>query len=236
MSRFAEVIVIAKDAEHVMEPLTRPDPDREWHQCFTRVDEDSFSGSVGSKSCFNWVIQFYRLNWHGLLDHLQSLPWPCPHSVQVLVRDEEDDCFGLWMLYDGRLNEVPLPRTERREFPGNSITGVLQRTDHPEGDLIPAAALSIQQIESSSTDETWAIVRCHHGEAHVGDHLTSFIGSTEAIDLVLSSIERYGKPTDILDAPHTARVLLTGTANLRQHQQIRSVDRRRVGPNGPAGP
>ncbi|NYF59991.1 hypothetical protein [Micromonospora purpureochromogenes] len=31
----------------------------------------------------------------------------------MLIHDEEDDCFGLWMLYDGRLVEVPLPRTER---------------------------------------------------------------------------------------------------------------------------
>ncbi|MFJ8580919.1 hypothetical protein [Micromonospora sp. NPDC093277] len=32
----------------------------------------------------------------------------------MLIHDEEeDDCFGLWMLYDGRFVEVPLPRTER---------------------------------------------------------------------------------------------------------------------------
>lgn len=130
MSRFAEVIVLARDAEQVMQPLTRPDPGREWHQCFTRVDDSIFAGtSTGSPECYAWVIQFYRHNWLGLLGHLESLPWPDPHSVQILVHDEEDDCFGLWMLYDGVLNEVPLPRTTRHLAPDISVTGTLDRTD-----------------------------------------------------------------------------------------------------------
>ncbi|MBY8855257.1 hypothetical protein K7711_02065 [Nocardia sp. CA2R105] len=130
MSRFAEVIVLARNAEKVMAPLTEPDPDREWQQCFTPVDDSVFSGSgTGSSECYAWVVQFYRLNWRGLLPHLESLPWPDPQSVQVLVRDEEDDCFGLWMLFDGKLTEVPLPQTERKPFPGDSVTGVLSRTD-----------------------------------------------------------------------------------------------------------
>ncbi|TXS54173.1 hypothetical protein [Streptomyces sp. t39] len=130
MSRYAEVIVLARNAESVMEPLTRPDPDRAWHQCFTRVDDSVFDGNgSGSAECYAWVIQFIRHNWRGLLPRLESLPWPDPHSVQVLVRDEEDDCFGLWMLYDGRLTEVPLPRTTRIHDPGISVTGTLSRTD-----------------------------------------------------------------------------------------------------------
>lgn len=120
MSRFAEVIVIAQDAEAVMEPLTRPDPDREWHQCFVPIGGSMFDG---------WAVEFMRLNWHGLLAHLESLPWPVPHSVQVLVHDEEDHCFGLWMMYDGRLVEVTLPRTRRDPWPAESVTGVLTRTD-----------------------------------------------------------------------------------------------------------
>ncbi|MER6021102.1 hypothetical protein [Streptomyces anulatus] len=130
MSRYAEVIILARDAEEVMEPLTRPAPGREWHQCFTRVDDSVFAGTgPGSQECYTWVVQFTRHNWHGLLAHLESLPWPDPYSVQVLVRDEEDDCFGLWMLYDGKLTEVPLPRTSRRLAPDISVTGTLSRTD-----------------------------------------------------------------------------------------------------------
>ncbi|MEV4133367.1 hypothetical protein AB0J72_14510 [Dactylosporangium sp. NPDC049742] len=129
MSRFTEVIVLAKEAEQVMEPLTVPDPQRGWHQCFGRVDENQFYGTnFGSSECYAWVIQFQRQTWAGLLPLLESLPWPRPESVQVLIRDEEDDCFGLWMLYDGKLAEVPLPRTDRYDN-GRTITGVLSRTD-----------------------------------------------------------------------------------------------------------
>lgn len=114
-----------------MEPLTRPDKNREWHQTFTRVGDNVFTGSgTPSDECYAWVVQFIRRNWTGLLAHLESLPWPDPWSVQVLVRDEDDDCFGLWMIYDGQLVEVPLPRTEREPF-SDTIVGVLSRTDRP---------------------------------------------------------------------------------------------------------
>jgi hypothetical protein len=131
MSRFAEVIVIARDAEEIMEPLTRPDDNREWHQCFNPVYNRYFSAPnlIDSMACFMWIIEFGRLNWTGLLSHLESLSWPDPTSVQVLIHDEEDDCFGLWMIYDGKLVEVPLPRTVRTPYIGQSVTGVLSRSD-----------------------------------------------------------------------------------------------------------
>ncbi|MFE6868995.1 hypothetical protein ACFVFS_20875 [Kitasatospora sp. NPDC057692] len=129
MSRFAEVIVIARDAEEVMAPLTIPDNSRSWPNRFTRIDEGFFEdGEGGADSCFTWVIQFQRATWAGLIPDLESLEWPDPFSVQVLIRDEEDDCFGLWMLYDGKLVEVALPRTERFPFK-SSVTGVLKRQD-----------------------------------------------------------------------------------------------------------
>ncbi|MFF4310511.1 hypothetical protein ACWDFR_28700 [Streptomyces sp. 900105755] len=137
MSRFAEVIVLASDAQEIMEPLTRPDDSREWAGHFTDIGHGMFGG---------WAVEFTRRSgWIGLLEHLASLPWPSPHSVQVLIHDEEDDCFGLWMIHDGRLVEVPLPRTERYfwrdHYTGEvdpDCPGVLTRTDRsgggPEGD------------------------------------------------------------------------------------------------------
>ncbi|MFE4628566.1 hypothetical protein [Streptomyces mirabilis] len=137
MSRFAEVIVLASGAEEIMEPLTRPDDNREWSGQFTDIGHGMFGG---------WAIEFARrINWIGLLEHLESQPWPSPHSVQVLIHDEEDDCFGLWMMHDGRLVEVPLPRTSRYfwrdHYTGKvdpNSPGILMRTDKsagsPEGD------------------------------------------------------------------------------------------------------
>lgn len=80
----------------------------------------------------------------GLLKHLASLPWPNPGQVQVqiLIHDEEDDCFDLWMIHDGRPVEVPLPRTQRFHSPAPSSQvyapspGYLWRTDG--GSSVPA--------------------------------------------------------------------------------------------------
>ncbi|MEU4333967.1 hypothetical protein AB0F59_05005 [Micromonospora lupini] len=110
MSRFSEVVVLAADAHEVMAQLTREnDGTRPWSGVFVPI-ESQWPGTFGR----GWAAEFtHRRHWTHLLDYLQSLPWPRPETVQVLIHDEEDDCFGLWMMYDGALLEVPLPRTER---------------------------------------------------------------------------------------------------------------------------
>ncbi|MFD7611799.1 hypothetical protein [Streptomyces sp. NPDC059828] len=129
MSRVAEVIVLALNAEHVMEPLTRFDEERTWRGTFSPV-----GGRWGIDNA--WFIEFNSMRSRsGLLKSLESLPWPRPESVQVLIHDEEDDCFGLWMIHDGKLVEVSLPRTQRfhqpappnEDFPPSP--GCLWRTD-----------------------------------------------------------------------------------------------------------
>ncbi|MEV5528341.1 hypothetical protein [Streptomyces prunicolor] len=131
MSRFAEVVVLALHAHAVMEPLTRDDPERTWRGRFVPI-ESQWGTSFGA----GWATEFERMRpREGLLKHLESLPWPWPESVQVLIHDEDDECFGLWMLHDGKLVEIPLPRTRRfhqpapptEEFPPDP--GYLMRTD-----------------------------------------------------------------------------------------------------------
>ncbi|MFI1186761.1 hypothetical protein [Streptomyces californicus] len=133
MSRIAQVIVLAAHADEVMEPLTLPDAARSWRGHFTPLD--LFVGG--------WVIEFNRVGPRaGLLEHLASLPWPHPEQVQVLIHDEEDDCFGLWMIHDGDLIEIPLPRTQRyhdQAAPDEEFApspGYLWRTD--TGAEVPA--------------------------------------------------------------------------------------------------
>ncbi|MFE2018401.1 hypothetical protein ACFW9O_10220 [Streptomyces sp. NPDC059499] len=133
MSRIAQVIVLATYADEIMEPLTRDDDSRSWRGHFQPLN--LFVGG--------WVIEFNRVEPRtGLLKHLESLPWPNPGQVQVLIHDEEDDCFGLWMIHDGRLVEVPLPRTGRFHSPAPPSQvyapspGYLWRTD--DGSTVPA--------------------------------------------------------------------------------------------------
>ena len=125
MSRFAEIVVLADSAVGVMEPLTKEnDGTRPWNNVFVPI-ESQWPGSFG----LGWAIEFtHRHHWTDLLAYLQALPWPRPESVQVLIHDEEDDCFGLWMLIDGEFTEVSLPRTKREVY-GDPPTSYLYRTD-----------------------------------------------------------------------------------------------------------
>ncbi|MFC8534677.1 hypothetical protein ACFUJY_12065 [Streptomyces sp. NPDC057249] len=132
MSRDAEVIVLARRAHEVMEPLTRDDSERTWRGRFVPI-VGHWDYGIG------WALELDKVRARkGLLRHLESLPWPDPLTVQVLLRDQDDDCFGLWMFQEGRLVEVALPRTERFHMPAppdeyfEPDPGMLLRTDGHE--------------------------------------------------------------------------------------------------------
>ncbi|MFH9202069.1 hypothetical protein ACH4KO_31480 [Streptomyces anulatus] len=109
MSRMAQVIVLARYEDEVMEPLTRPDEARSWHGCFVQIP-----WFVGG-----WHIEFERWNGRrGVLKDLESLPWNEPACVQVMLHDEDDDLFGLWMFRGGVLVEVGIPGTQRVHIAG----------------------------------------------------------------------------------------------------------------------
>jgi len=133
MSRDAEAIVLARWAHEVMEPLTRDDPERTWHGHFVPI-----VGQWGYG--FGWALECEKLRARkGLLRDLEALPWPYPLTVQILLRDQDDDCFGLWMFQEGRLVEVSLPRTERFHQPAppnedfEPAPSMLLRTDGDTG-------------------------------------------------------------------------------------------------------
>lgn len=139
MSRDTRVIVNAEFAERVMAPLMVPDPERAWSRPLHPVTVPQFRrGSVAAGEgardfCGTWIGEFNHLDRAAFLAALEELPWPCPHSVQVLIQGEEDNCFGLWMMYDGRLRPIDLPRTERREAI-HDAEGILYRTDCSQDD------------------------------------------------------------------------------------------------------
>ncbi|WP_327721960.1 hypothetical protein OG381_46105 [Streptomyces sp. NBC_00490] len=83
MSRDAEAIVLARWSDEVMEPLTQDDPERTWQGRFVPI-----AGHWGYK--FGWALELEKVRARkGLLRHLESLPWPNPHTVQVLLRDQD---------------------------------------------------------------------------------------------------------------------------------------------------
>ncbi|MFI9103309.1 hypothetical protein ACIGXA_22580 [Streptomyces fildesensis] len=112
-----------------MEPLTRDDDTRTWRGKFTPIPDWFISG---------WHLEFFRWNQRrGVLADLEALPWKEPECVQVMLHDEDDDVFGMWMFQDGELVEVEIPRTKRIHHPpsyeGDILRpGTLWRTDSPK--------------------------------------------------------------------------------------------------------
>ena len=58
-----------------------------------------------------------------MLAALEALPWRDQLSVQVLIRSNEDDCWGLWMFVDGKLQELQLPGSIRCLPPSTGESG-----------------------------------------------------------------------------------------------------------------
>ncbi|MFG2925582.1 hypothetical protein ACGFYA_29265 [Streptomyces sp. NPDC048305] len=86
-----------------------------------------WGGSLQGAECHVVAGTFNHLNPEKLRRTLRGLPWKCSHAVQLLLHNENDALFGVWMLLDGGWAEVPLPRTVRHEALGH-----LQRTDCPD--------------------------------------------------------------------------------------------------------
>ncbi|MFF4265905.1 hypothetical protein [Streptomyces virginiae] len=122
MSRMAQVLVLARYEDEVMEPLTRYDESRTWFGRFEPIP-DWFVGG--------WYLEFIRERQRtGILKDLEALPWNRPECVQVMLHDEEDDCFGLWMFRDGKRVELRLPGTERFHDPAPPTQGYAPHPGH----------------------------------------------------------------------------------------------------------
>jgi hypothetical protein len=119
MSSVTSVLVLASGEIVAMRPLTRLDvvPQREWSGSFTSLTD----GDTGRRWISDgkgpagdvWAGAFNHLNRPALLRDLAELPWEEPDQVQVLIFGEDDECWGLWMITNGQLQEVVLPGAVR---------------------------------------------------------------------------------------------------------------------------
>ena len=96
-----------------MAPLLEQNSDREWHgrlNLITGPEAEGFWAGDGQVPLASvWVGAFNCLNVGALLADLAKLEWRSPLGVQVLIRAEEDDCWGLWMIVGDRFEEVAFP-------------------------------------------------------------------------------------------------------------------------------
>jgi hypothetical protein len=115
MSNVTNVIVLASDFfdDRLLKPFSIPSESRRWHGALSKTtDEDAdrywvHDGKGPERHV--WVGVFNHFNRKAFLDDLQKLPWENSGGLQVLIKGQDDDCWGLWMFTSGRLQEVPLP-------------------------------------------------------------------------------------------------------------------------------
>ncbi|MFJ5304862.1 hypothetical protein [Streptomyces sp. NPDC088350] len=79
------------------------------------------------------------------------------------------------------------------------------------------ARISIEGIEEAAVDRALCVVRCVEGVVSPGDMFdtaTSADGANGRVALLVTRIWRYGRPVELLDPPHSAKVELAGEGTL----------------------
>jgi hypothetical protein len=129
MSETTTVLVLARGSRAVMRSLSDPDVDVPWaggarFVNFSEGDGLQLWEGTTAPGAALWAAAFRNMDASEVLEMLaaiEALPWPNPDGVQVLVRTDQDEVFGLWMFVDGRLREMALPTVVR--VPGGPFPG-----------------------------------------------------------------------------------------------------------------
>jgi len=76
------------------------------------------SGWGGSKfpECTVWAGVLNHADLPAILAKVESMPWEAPGAVQVLLLDQEETYFRLWMIREGQMTQfAPAPPPEHDE-------------------------------------------------------------------------------------------------------------------------
>ncbi|HEX2382212.1 MAG TPA: hypothetical protein VHI95_06225, partial [Acidimicrobiales bacterium] len=113
MSDVTTVLVLTRSGERSMQRFMDPAVQIPWMRSTRFV---SLTGEgvaphwIGSKAptAVIYAAAFADFDRKPMVEALEALPWQDQLSVQVLIRTDEDDTWGLWMFIDGRLQELQL--------------------------------------------------------------------------------------------------------------------------------
>jgi hypothetical protein len=153
MSNVTNVLILTLGDDEAVAPLTERRDGAAWTGYFGDLSSQpaaEFWGHDGKlPECSVWGGAFNHLNRPALLQELQELPWQNRDSVQVLIRGQDDDCWGMWMFVNGRLAEVNLPGATRLPLQASSMVqdqeiyfevGSLLRRPPPTSTSVPCNA------------------------------------------------------------------------------------------------
>lgn len=124
MSRVTQVVVIVHPVDGpsveelafwMTERKINNDPD--YGRVGNLLPLDEGWGGYKTPSSEMWAAACNYLDVPGFLAHVAETAWEEPAAVQILIQDEEDDYFRLYMLRGGGLKEFT-PSTED-ENPGS---------------------------------------------------------------------------------------------------------------------
>jgi hypothetical protein len=162
MSNVTHVLILTLGDGEAMAALTERREGAAWRGYFGDLSQKpaaEFWGHDGKwPECWVWAGAFNHLNRPALLQELQEVPWQNRKSVQVLIRGQDDDCWGMWMFVEGSelrpeegggLIEVNLPGATRLPLQASSMVqdqeiyfevGSLLRRPPPNTTSVPCNA------------------------------------------------------------------------------------------------
>src|SRR4051812_45829822 len=115
VSMVTNVLVLTLFPETVMERLTRGETGVAWYdgdgaRFVNLAGGDLARAWVGPKGpeCAVYGAAFNHFDRASLLATLETADWNDRAAVQLLIRHQDDDCWGLWMFQGSRLREVEL--------------------------------------------------------------------------------------------------------------------------------
>lgn len=209
MGHWTEIIVHgawAEDAEHLRQSL-----DAFPHHCLKPVDPNNVERE--------WRGNFKSLDLEAARARLGAIPWESPETIRILIEDEDDEGFGVWVVRDGGLVlALPPPMTGRQPGPelrttievrggddcagfGGYVVGSM-RDGRPLVYLNLSAALLVQLLEGVSAREV-IVETLMHEVGHALEEWADLEYSDERLERMIDAYrERYGRePTLISRGP-----------------------------------
>jgi hypothetical protein len=77
--------------------------------------QDSRWGGWKFPECDVWAGTLNHADLDAVLDHIRHAAWKNPHELQVLLQDQHEAFFRVWMIRDGELRQYAPAKPDERD-------------------------------------------------------------------------------------------------------------------------